>query len=259
VGDRALRNTAVNDGFGGNQIAIGKYAARYSADVDSISIGNQAGTTNCGKNSINIGNFAGFDNSAGNYQRTTIINSSGGVLNSGASDSTYISPLRTFNIYASSAALSHNNSTMEVLRTPLIKMIVYGSTTQTSTATPDPVICDQILLAVGVVYNAATGIWTCPATGYYRIKCSFAGIAPAGGYYNLYWGIQLGVFWGVVYNNINVFDSVSFVSTSNEFVLQLSVGQNYAFIMDNATFPTNFSIDLTSTFSQWEIEFICSS
>jgi hypothetical protein len=256
IGDRAVRNTAISTVFGGNQVGIGKYASRYSAGENSVSIGNEAGVTNAGTNCINIGMFSGFDNSVGNYTNTTILNSSGAVLNPIANDSSYLSSLRTFNIYASSAALSHNNTTREVLRTPLIKMIVYGSTTQSGLAAASALICDQILLSVGVVYNPATGIWTCPSTGYYRIKCSFTGFAPAIGGYNLYWGIQVGLGFGIVYNNIINLNSLYSISASNEFVLLLTAGSNYAFVMDGGGF---FSIDLTSTFSQWEIEFICSS
>ena len=145
---------------------------------------------------------------------------------------------------------------------PLRNMIVYDNPVNqinTLLPLPTPVIFPIILLQSNIIYNTVTGILTCNLSGYYRITSSWNFYSSIPGYYNIFWGLDIGGGNFTSIYNVQGWAEIgpNLTTTSNSFVTFLTTGSDYAFCMDASAGP--FGIQGGSKYSQWEIEFISSS
>jgi len=122
----AIGDTAGNRGQGLNSIAIGTNAGENTQTQTAIAIGTEAGRYSQGENAIAIGHLAGTNNQ---HLNTIILNASGSVLNSTATNGLYIAPIRSDGANTATS-IYYNATTKEVTYGPAATS---GSTFNTST------------------------------------------------------------------------------------------------------------------------------
>jgi hypothetical protein len=100
---------------GSGAIAIGKQAGKTIQKDGAVSIGQSAGQVSQGSYSIAVGELAG---QTSQHDRSIILNSSGAVLNSVATDSTYITPMRS-SVTQNANVMASNSTSKEVVTTQI--------------------------------------------------------------------------------------------------------------------------------------------
>jgi hypothetical protein len=107
----ALGRRAGNDTQATYAIAIGYLAGANTQAQESIAIGHRAGATNQGKNAVAIGSYAGRNNQ---HENSIVLNATGANLDTEASNTLYIAPVRFTTNSAETTNLVYNATTKEV-------------------------------------------------------------------------------------------------------------------------------------------------
>jgi hypothetical protein len=120
----AIGDAAGNENQGENSIALGAGTAITAQGIRSIAIGTGAGGLNQGDYAIAIGNYAGTSNQ---HTNSIILNARSSVLNTSASNSFYVAPIR--NAGGADGFLQYNATTKEVTYGILETLAVTGAVT----------------------------------------------------------------------------------------------------------------------------------